>query len=63
MRTEWVSQRLNDPIRTQIHYARKGVITEEEADRAFGPPILNRASELYREQLQDYRRLRMGVEQ
>jgi phosphomethylpyrimidine synthase len=29
MRTEWVSQRLNDPIRTQIHYARKGVITQE----------------------------------
>ena len=29
MRKEWVAKRLNDPIRTQIHYARKGVITEE----------------------------------
>jgi phosphomethylpyrimidine synthase len=29
MRTEWISPRLNDPIRTQMHYARKGVITEE----------------------------------
>jgi phosphomethylpyrimidine synthase len=29
MRTEWVSKRLDHPIRTQIHYARKGVITEE----------------------------------
>jgi phosphomethylpyrimidine synthase len=29
MRTEWVSQRLNDPIRTQMHYARKGTITPE----------------------------------
>jgi phosphomethylpyrimidine synthase len=29
MRTEWVSKRIDDPIRTQIHYARKGVITEE----------------------------------
>jgi phosphomethylpyrimidine synthase len=29
MRPEWVAKRLNDPIRTQMHYARKGVITEE----------------------------------
>src|SRR5579872_5150661 len=29
MRSEWVSRRMNDPNRTQIHYARKGVITEE----------------------------------
>src|SRR5581483_2754880 len=29
MRTEWVSKRLNDPIRTQMHYARKGIVTEE----------------------------------
>ena len=29
MRTEWVAQRQNDPIRTQMHYARKGVITGE----------------------------------
>ncbi len=29
MRTEWVAKRQDDPIRTQIHYARRGVITEE----------------------------------
>ncbi len=29
MRTEWVSRRLHDKIRTQLHYARKGQITEE----------------------------------
>jgi phosphomethylpyrimidine synthase len=29
MRTEWISPRLNDPIRTQMHYARKGIVTEE----------------------------------
>ena len=29
MRTEWISARLNDPIPTQIHYGRKGVVTGE----------------------------------
>jgi phosphomethylpyrimidine synthase len=29
MRSEWVAPRMQDPIRTQIHYARKGVITQE----------------------------------
>src|SRR5947207_11490213 len=29
MRTEWVEKRKQDPIRTQMHYARKGIITEE----------------------------------
>src|SRR5579883_1529212 len=29
MRTEWVAKRKNDRVRTQMHYARKGVITEE----------------------------------
>src|SRR5215469_2036473 len=29
MRNEWITPRLNDPIRTQLHYARKGVATEE----------------------------------
>jgi len=29
MRSEWVSRRLSDPIRTQMHYARKGIVTEE----------------------------------
>jgi phosphomethylpyrimidine synthase len=28
-RSAWVASRLNDPIRTQIHYARKGLITGE----------------------------------
>src|ERR1700751_1303164 len=28
-RNEWIAPRLNDPIRTQMHYARKGVITGE----------------------------------
>jgi phosphomethylpyrimidine synthase len=29
MRTEWVKKRQNDKIRTQMHYARRGIITEE----------------------------------
>jgi phosphomethylpyrimidine synthase len=29
MRTEWVSKRQNDRVRTQMHYARQSVITEE----------------------------------
>jgi phosphomethylpyrimidine synthase len=29
MRTQWVEKRKNDHIRTQIHYARKGIVTEE----------------------------------
>ena len=29
MRTNWVETRKNDPICTQMHYARKGVVTEE----------------------------------
>jgi phosphomethylpyrimidine synthase len=29
MREQWVAQRANDPIRTQMHYARKGIITGE----------------------------------
>jgi len=29
MREHWVASRLNDPIRTQMHYARKGMITGE----------------------------------
>ncbi len=28
-RNEWIAARQNDPIRTQIHYARKGMITGE----------------------------------
>jgi len=29
MRSDWVEKRKNDKIRTQLHYARQGVITEE----------------------------------
>ena len=29
MRTEWIEKRSTDRIRTQMHYARQGVITEE----------------------------------
>jgi phosphomethylpyrimidine synthase len=29
MRTEWIKRRQGDPVRTQMHYARKGVLTEE----------------------------------
>ena len=29
MRTEWVAKRQNDAIRTQMHYARQGIVTEE----------------------------------
>ena len=29
MRTDWVARRKNDKIRTQMHYARQGVVTEE----------------------------------
>src|SRR5690348_11298437 len=29
MRTEWVEKRKNDEIRTQMHYARQGIVTEE----------------------------------
>ena len=29
MRSPWISPRLNDPIRTQMYYARQGVVTQE----------------------------------
>jgi phosphomethylpyrimidine synthase len=29
MRTDWVNKRQNDRVRTQMHYARQGVVTEE----------------------------------
>src|SRR5437867_1465191 len=29
MRSEWVAKRKDDPVRTQMHYARKGIVTEE----------------------------------
>ncbi len=39
----------------------KDVLTEEEVDRAFGPVVLNPASELYRQQLQTHRAIRKGL--
>jgi hypothetical protein len=41
----------------------KDIITEEEVDRAFGPVVLNPASELYRQQLQSHRAIRRGLAQ
>ena len=29
MRSEWMAKRLEDPVRTQMHYARRGIVTEE----------------------------------
>ena len=29
MRTDWVAKRKDDQIRTQMHYARQGIVTEE----------------------------------
>ncbi|HHD83359.1 MAG TPA: phosphomethylpyrimidine synthase, partial [Campylobacteraceae bacterium] len=29
MRQEWVKKRQNDTVRTQMHYAKQGIITEE----------------------------------
>lgn len=40
---------------------REQVVTEAQVDKAFGPVVLNRASEFYRQQLQSYRSLRMGL--
>src|SRR5438094_1755404 len=43
MRTEWVAKRKDDPIRTQMQYARKGIVTEEMqfvAQREKLPPEL-----------------------
>src|ERR1700735_592882 len=31
MRSEWVQKRAGDPCKTQMHYARHGVVTEEMA--------------------------------
>ena len=29
MRSQWVEKRWSDTVRTQMHYARKGLVTEE----------------------------------
>jgi hypothetical protein len=39
------------------------VLTEEEVNRAFGPPLLNDASVLYREYLYNHRKRRYGLVQ
>jgi len=31
MRTAWVAKRENDTVRTQMYYAKQGIITEEMA--------------------------------
>lgn len=41
----------------------QNVISEAEAHRAFGEPMLNEASELYRMQLQGHRRMQLGLVQ
>jgi len=46
-----------------LHLILKDVITEEEVDRAFGPVVLNPASELYRQYLQSHRAKRKGLMQ
>jgi hypothetical protein len=48
---------------TLLHLIIANVITEEEADRAFGKPATGEVSEHYREVLQNNRARRMGVRQ
>ncbi len=46
MRAEWVAKRVNDSVRTQLHYARQGILTEEMmyvAQREGLPPSLVRS--------------------
>jgi len=44
-----------------LHLIMKDVLTEEEVDRAFGPVVLNAASELYRQHLQSHRKRKLGL--
>src|SRR5277367_2774876 len=48
MRSNWLQENSNDPIRTQMHYARKGVITREMQHVAEREKL---ASELVREEV------------
>jgi hypothetical protein len=41
-----------------LRLIQEGVLDEREVDRAFGPVVHNEASELYLEQLEDYRKTR-----
>lgn len=61
---EWnvpISERYRGWRTALLQMILKNVITEEEVDRAFGPVVLNPASELYRQQLQSYRARRRGL--
>jgi len=48
MRKQWVENRLNDNVRTQMHYARQGVITEE---MKYVAKVENLAEELVRKEI------------
>ncbi|MDQ2712550.1 MAG: phosphomethylpyrimidine synthase ThiC [Acidobacteriota bacterium] len=48
IRNEWIAPRLNDPIRTQMHYARKGIVTEEMEYIARGEKL---SAELIRDEV------------
>lgn len=48
MRSEWVAKRQNDKVRTQMHYAKRGIITEE---MEFVAKIENLSPELIRSEI------------
>ncbi len=48
MRKQWVEKRINDKVRTQMHYARQGIITEEMKHVA---KVENLAEELVRKEI------------
>ncbi len=48
MRTSWVKKRQNDPVRTQMYYARNGIITEE---MEYVAKIENLSAELVRSEI------------
>ncbi len=49
MRTQWVQQRADDKIRTQLHYAKKGIITKE---MEYVANIENISAELIRQEIE-----------
>ncbi len=48
MRKQWVEKRINDKVRTQMHYARQGIITEE---MQYVAKVENLAEELVRKEI------------
>ena len=48
MRKQWVEKRINDKVRTQMHYARQGIITEE---MKYVAKVENLAEELVRKEI------------